>query len=152
MHIINSIQDAQAFEGTEIGISPWVIINQARIDEFASATGDDQWIHIDQARAAKEMPEGKTIAHGYLTLSLIPKLTNDFIEVPNLKQMINFGCNKVRFYSVVNEGDKVRARGTLIRAKERAGMMQLLSKVTIEIEGKKKPACIVEMLVLLVMK
>ncbi len=152
MHIINSIQDAQAFEGTEIGISPWVIINQARIDEFASATGDDQWIHIDQARAAKEMPEGKTIAHGYLTLSLIPKLTNDFIEVPNLKQMINFGCNKVRFYSAVNEGDKVRARGTLIRAKERVGMMQLLSKVTIEIEGKKKPACIVEILVLLVMK
>ena len=152
MKLINSIQDAQAYEGSEIGISPWIIINQSRIDEFASATGDDQWIHIDQVRAAKELPDGKTIAHGYLTLSLIPNLTKNFIEVPKLKQIINFGCNKVRFYSAVTEGDKVRARGTLIKAKERAGMIQLLSKVTIEIEGKKKPACVVEMLVLLVLK
>ncbi|MFQ3334064.1 MAG: acyl dehydratase [Woeseiaceae bacterium] len=152
MYTINSLEDAQALEGLEVGVSDWVVIDQARIDKFAAATGDDQWIHIDQARAAKELPEGKTIAHGYLTLSLIPSLTKNFIEVSNLEQMINFGCNKVRFYSAVSVGDKVRARGSLIKAKKRGGMMQLLSKITIDIEGKKKPACIVEMLVLLVMK
>ena len=72
MYVINSIEDAKALEGREVGVSDWVVIDQARIDKFASATGDDQWIHIDQARAARELPEGKTIAHGYLTLSLIP--------------------------------------------------------------------------------
>jgi|TARA_B110000438_G_scaffold12208_1_gene11955 acyl dehydratase len=152
LYVINSIEDAKALEGREVGVSDWVVIDQARIDKFASATGDDQWIHIDQARAAMELPEGKTIAHGYLTLSLIPNLTKSFIEVSNLEQMINFGCNKVRFYAAVSEGDKVRARGSLIKAKKRGGMMQLLSKITIDIKGKKKPACIVEMLVLLVTK
>lgn len=152
MYKIDSLEDARALEGLEVGVSDWVVIDQPRIDKFASATGDDQWIHIDQARAAKELPEGKTIAHGYLTLSLIPSLTKNFIEVSNLEQMINFGCNKVRFYSAVSVGDKVRARGSLIKAKKRGGMMQLLSKITIDIEGKKKPACIVEMLVLLVTK
>ena len=152
MYTINSIEDARALEGVEIGISEWIVIDQDRIDKFASATGDDQWIHIDQARAARELPEGKTIAHGYLTLSLIPGLTKNFIQVDNLEQMINFGCNKVRFYSTVSEGDKVRVRGSLLKAKKRGGMMQLLSKITVDIEGKKKPACIVEMLVLLVTK
>ena len=152
MYKIDSLEDARALEGLEVGVSDWVVIDQARIDKFASATGDDQWIHIDQARAAKELPEGKTIAHGYLTLSLIPSLTKNFIEVSNLEQMINFGCNKVRFYAAVSVGDKVRARGSLIKAKKRGGMMQLLSKITIDIKGKKKPACIVEMLVLLVTK
>lgn len=152
MYTINSIEDARALEGVEIGASEWIVIDQDRIDKFASATGDDQWIHIDQARAARELPEGKTIAHGYLTLSLIPGLTKNFIQVDNLEQMINFGCNKVRFYSAVSEGDKVRARGSLLKAKQRGDMMQLLSKITVDIEGKKKPACIVEMLVLLVTK
>lgn len=152
MYTINSIEDAQALEGLEIGVSEWIIIDQNRINKFASATGDDQWIHTDQARAAKELPEGKTIAHGYLTLSLIPSLTRNFIQVDNLEQMINFGCNKVRFYAAVSEGDKVRARGSLLKAKLRGGMMHLLSKITIDIEGKKKPACIVEMLVLLITK
>ena len=152
MYTINSIEDAQALEGLEIGVSEWIIIDQNKINKFASATGDDQWIHTDQARAAKELPEGKTIAHGYLTLSLIPSLTRNFIQVDNLEQMINFGCNKVRFYAAVSEGDKVRARGSLLKAKLRGGMMHLLSKITIDIEGKKKPACIVEMLVLLITK
>jgi len=152
LYTINSIEDAQALEGLEIGVSEWIIIDQNRINKFASATGDDQWIHTDQARAAKELPEGKTIAHGYLTLSLIPSLTRNFIQVDNLEQMINFGCNKVRFYAAVSEGDKVRARGSLLKAKLRGGMMHLLSKITIDIEGKKKPACIVEMLVLLITK
>jgi acyl dehydratase len=107
---------------------------------------------VDSSRAKNELPDGKTIAHGYLTLSLIPALTRNFIEVAGLNQVINFGCNKVRFYSTVNEGDKVRARGTLLQARKRGSMIQLLSKISVEVEGSKKPACVVEMLVLLVMK
>ena len=152
MYKINNIDDAKALEGKELGISDWVVVDQDKIEKFAIATGDDQWIHLDQNRAKRELPDGKTIAHGYLTLSLVPALTRNFIEVKNLKQMINFGSNKVRFYSVVNEGDRVRARGTLMEAKQRGSMIQLLSKITVEVENKTKPACMVEMLVFLIMK
>ena len=152
MYKINNIDDAKALEGKELGISDWVVVDQDKIEKFAIATGDDQWIHLDQNRAKRELPGGKTIAHGYLTLSLVPALTRNFIEVKGLKQMINFGSNKVRFYSVVNEGDRVRARGTLVEAKQRGSMIQLLSKISVEVENKTKPACMVEMLVFLVMK
>ena len=152
MYKIESIEDAKALEDCELGVSKWITINQERINQFANATGDDQWIHVDSSRAKNELPDGKTIAHGYLTLSLIPALTRNFIEVAGLNQVINFGCNKVRFYSTVNEGDKVRARGTLLQARKRGSMIQLLSKISVEVEGSKKPACVVEMLVLLVMK
>ena len=152
MYKINNIDDAKELEGKELGISDWVVVDQDKIEKFAIATGDDQWIHLDQNRAKRELPDGKTIAHGYLTLSLVPALTRNFIEVKGLKQMINFGSNKVRFYSVVNEGDRVRARGTLMEAKQRGSMIQLLSKITVEVENKTKPACMVEMLVFLVMK
>ena len=152
MYKINNIDDAKELEGNELGISDWVVVDQDKIEKFAIATGDDQWIHLDQDRAKKELPDGKTIAHGYLTLSLVPALTRNFIEVEGLKQMIKFGCNKVRFYSVVNEGDRVRARGTLMEAKQRGSMIQLLSKITVEVENKTKPACMVEMLVFLIMK
>ena len=152
MYKIKSIEDAKALEDCELGVSEWITINQERINQFANATGDDQWIHVDSSRAKNELPDGKTIAHGYLTLSLIPSLTRNFIEVAGLSQVINFGCNKVRFYSTVNEGDKVRARGTLLQARKRGSMIQLLSKISVEVEGSKKPACVVEMLVLLVMK
>ncbi len=152
MYKIESIEDAKALEDCELGVSEWITINQKRINQFANATGDDQWIHVDSSRAKNELPDGKTIAHGYLTLSLIPTLTRNFIEVAGLSQVINFGCNKVRFYSTVNEGDKVRARGTLLQARKRGSMIQLLSKISVEVDGSKKPACVVEMLVLLVMK
>lgn len=152
MYKINNIDDAKALEGKELGISDWVVVDQDKIEKFAIATGDDQWIHLDQNRAKRELPDGKTIAHGYLTLSLVPALTRNFIEVKGLKQMINFGSNKVRFYSVVNEGDRVRARGTLMEAKQRGSMIQLLSKISVEVENKTKPACMVEMLVFLIMK
>lgn len=152
MYKIESIEDAKALEDCELGVSEWITINQERINQFANATGDDQWIHVDSSRAKNELPDGKTIAHGYLTLSLIPTLTRNFIEVAGLSQVINFGCNKVRFYSTVNEGDKVRARGTLLQARKRGSMIQLLSKISVEVDGSKKPACVVEMLVLLVMK
>ena len=144
MRLIKSIEDAKALEGKEVGLSNWVEIDQQKIDRFAKATGDFQWIHVDTERAAKELPDGKTIAHGYFILSLIPALTGDFVKVENLVRAINFGCNKVRFYTTVPVGNRVRGRATVLQAKKRSGALHLLSEVKIEVEGESKPACIAE--------
>ncbi len=144
MHIVSSIEDAKALENVEVGISDWVVIDQARIDKFAEATNDYQWIHVDAERAARELPHGKTIAHGYLTLSLIPALTANFVTFENLERAINFGSNKVRFYAMVPVGGRVRARAVVKQARRRAGALQRTSEVTVEVEGERKPACVAE--------
>lgn len=146
MHIIKSIEDAKALEGVEVGLSDWVVIDQYRIDQFAAATADHQWIHVDTERAAREMPDGKTIAHGYLTLALIPALTARFIEVENVAQTINFGLNKVRFYVPVPVGSQLRCRAKVVQARKRAGALLLTGEVRIEVEGQRKPACVAETL------
>ena len=146
MRLITSIDDAKALEGEEVGVSDWVVIDQHRIDQFAEATDDFQWIHVDTERAEREMPGGKTIGHGYLTLSLIPALTGKFVEVRNLTRAINFGLNKVRFYTPVPVGSRLRARATVLQARRRAGALLLTSEVTLEIEGVRKPACVAETL------
>ena len=146
MRTIRSIEDAKALEGEEVGLSDWIVIDQHRIDQFAEATADYQWIHVDTERAAKEMPNGKTIAHGYLTLSLIPVLTGKFVEVVNLERAINFGLNKVRFYAPVPVGAHLRGRATVLQARRRGGALLLTSEVRIEIEGERKPACVAETL------
>ncbi len=146
MPLIKSLEDAKALEGKEVGLSDWVVVDQHRIDQFAEATADHQWIHVDTERAAKELPQGKTIAHGYLTLSLLPVLVSGFVEFENLERAINFGANKVRFYTPVPEGARVRARGTLLQARRRAGALLLTSEVRIEVEGERKPACVAEIL------
>ena len=146
MHVISSIEEAKELEGVEVGLSDWVVIDQNRIDQFAEATGDYQWIHVDTERAAAELPGGTTIAHGYLTLALIPALTGDFVEVRKLKHAINFGANKVRFYTPVKAGDRVRARATVLQARRRAGALMVTSETRIEVENERKPACIAETL------
>lgn len=146
MYIIKSIDDAKALEGHEVGVSEWVTVDQERIDKFAEATGDFQWIHVDRERAARELPNGSTIAHGYLTLSLIPALTVGFIDVQNLTRAMNYGCNKVRFYTMVPVGSRVRGRATVKQARKRAGALHLLSEIRIEVEGERKPACVAETL------
>ncbi len=130
--------------GTETGVSDWVTIDQDRIDKFADATGDHQWIHIDVARAAKEMPGGKTIAHGYLTLSLIPWLTGGFLKIEGVTRGINYGSNKVRFISMVPVGSRVRARAKMLSVAPKSGGMEVVNEVTIEIEGQQRPACVAE--------
>src|ERR1035441_322642 len=105
--------------GSEIGISDWLTIDQDRINLFAEATGDRQWIHTDAQRAAKEMPGGKTIAHGYLPLSLIPALVAGLLRIEGLKRGINYGSDKVRFTNMVPEGSRVRARQKLLRVAPR---------------------------------
>jgi len=146
LHTIKSIDDAKALEGQEVGVSDWIVIDQDRINRFAEATNDFQWIHVDVDRAGKELPDGKTIAHGYLTLSLISALTDNFVHMENLTRAMNFGCNKVRFYTMVPVGSRVRARATVKQARKRAGALHLLSEVKIEVEGERKPACVAETL------
>ena len=144
--LIKTMDDARALVGAEIGLSDWAVIDQNRIDQFAEATTDYQWIHVDTERAARELPDGKTIAHGYLTLALIPALTGNFIEVENLTRAINFGVNKVRFYTPVPAGASVRARVNVLKAQRRAGALLLTSEVRIEVDGERKPACVAETL------
>lgn len=146
MRIITSIDDAKALVGEEVGLSDWVVIDQHRIDQFAEATADHQWIHVDTERAVREMPDGKTIAHGYLTLALIPAFTGDFVHVENLARAINFGLNKVRFYAPVPVGSRLRGRTVVLKAQQRAGALLLTSEVRLEVEGQRKPACIAETL------
>ena len=146
MRVISSVEDAKALEGEEVGLSDWVVIDQTRIDQFAEATADYQWIHVDTERAARELPDGKTIAHGYLTLALIPALTAKFVRVDNVARAINFGMNKVRFYTPVPAGARVRARAKVLQARRRAGALLLTSEVRIEVEGERKPACVAETL------
>lgn len=144
MHVIKTLADAKALEGIEVGVSEWVEVDQQMINRFAAATGDYQWIHVDEERAARELPGGKTIAHGYLTLSLIPTLTANFVHVENLTRALNFGCNKMRFYTPVPVGSRVRARATVLQARKRGGALHLLSEIRVEVEGERKPACIAE--------
>jgi len=139
-----TFEELPGLVGQETGVSDWITIDQDRITKFADATGDHQWIHLDAARAAKEMPGGKTIAHGYLTLSLIPWLTGGFLEIEGMTRGINYGSNKVRFTNMVPVDSRVRARSKLLAVESRGGGMQLTSEVTIEIEGQQRPACIAE--------
>jgi acyl dehydratase len=144
-----SFDGLAALAGTEIGVSDWLLIDQGRIDKFADATGDHQWIHVDAARAAAEMPDGKTIAHGFLTLSLIPALTDGLLTVSDVARVINYGSDKVRFTAMVPVGSRVRARQKLLSVEPKAGGLQLVNEVTIELEGAKRPACVAQTLVLI---
>ena len=137
--------DLARYVGKEIGVSDWFTVDQAIIDKFAEATGDHQWIHVDVERAKKDMPGGKTIAHGFLTLSLIPMLNHQISHINNVRNGINYGCNKVRFTSPVPAGSKVRARAKLIAADPMTGGgVRLTNQVTVEIEGQERPACVAE--------
>jgi acyl dehydratase len=135
--------------GTEIGVSDWITIDQNRINKFADATGDHQWIHVDVARAAKEIPGGKTIAHGFLTLSLVPMLTKGLLNVEGVKTGINYGSDRVRFTQMVPAGARVRARQKLISVTPKSGGIQMIDEVTVEIEGETRPALIAELIRLL---
>jgi acyl dehydratase len=147
MREFETINDYAAQIGKEIGVSDWVLVDQDRINKFADATGDHQWIHIDVERAKKDMPGGKTIAHGYLTLSLIPFLTKKIAHVKKVSRGINYGSNKVRFTSPVPAGARVRARQKLIAAEPVQGNgMRFTNEITIEIEGQERPACVAEVM------
>jgi acyl dehydratase len=146
--IVRNIEEAKALVGQEIGVSGWVLVDQARIDRFAAATDDHQWIHTDPVRAQAEMPGGKTIAHGYLLIALMPVLMDMIVELPTLQRAINYGLNKVRFKNPVPAGSRVRMRSVLLQAQKRAGAVQVILENTVEIEGQDKPAFVAEVIAL----
>jgi acyl dehydratase len=139
-----SFEELPKLAGQDMGTSDWVLIDQDRINKFADATGDHQWIHVDVERAKAQMPGGKTIAHGYLTLSLIPMLGAQIMSITGVSRGINYGSNKVRFTNMVPVGSRVRARQKLIAAEPKGPGLQLTNEITIEIEGQERPACIAE--------
>jgi acyl dehydratase len=144
MKVFSTPAELAAAVGTEIGVGDWLAVEQSRIDQFAEATGDHQWIHVDPERAAAG-PFGATIAHGFLTLSLIPALGQQIYRVEGVRMGINYGLNKVRFPAPVRVGSKVRARVAIAEATEVAdGGYQFVSRFTIEVEGQEKPACVAE--------
>jgi len=139
-----SLENLRSRVGEELAVSDWLEISQERINQFAEATGDHQWIHVDVARAAKESPFGGTIAHGYLTLSLLAKFSQETIAIGNIKMGVNYGLNRVRFTAPVRAGKQVRARFKLAAYDDISGGAQLTWTVTIDIAGSDKPACIAE--------
>ncbi|MEV0263319.1 MaoC family dehydratase [Streptomyces sp. NPDC050617] len=141
--IFTSLDELRAAVGEELGTSDWLEVDQKRIDLFAEATGDHQWIHVDPERAA-EGPFGSTIAHGYLTLALLPALVPQVMRVDNIKMGVNYGTNKVRFPSPVPVGSRLRASARVAEVTEVPGGVQLTTTVTVEREGSEKPACVAE--------
>jgi acyl dehydratase len=147
VRVISSIEDAVAAVGEELGVSNWADVDQHRIDAFAEVTGDHQWIHVDPDRARSESPFGGTIAHGFLTLSLIPALSKANYRVDNAKMGINYGLNKVRFLAPVPAHGRVRVRSELIDAIARdGGTVDLVVRHTVELDGSEKPAAVAELI------
>src|ERR1700692_2659308 len=141
------IKDLPGLVGTEVGVSDWLLVDQDRVNKFADATGDHQWIHVDVERATREI--GGPIAHGYLTLSLSPHLSAGMLPVTGVTRGINYGSDKVRFTNMVRVGKRVRLRQKLLAAEAKAGGVQLKYLCTIEIEGEERPACVAETITVL---
>ena len=148
MALATALTELQSQVGTEIHTSDWLEITQDMVDAFGKATGDMQWIHTNPERAQAESPYGTTIAHGYFTLSLYPQLRNLVDEhtpiFPGVKNVINYGLNKLRFPAAVHVGSRIRARCELISAEEVKNSIELIEKYTVEVEGQDRPACIAE--------
>jgi acyl dehydratase len=145
--IISSIEEAIDAVGEEFGVSDWITVDQDRIDGFAGATGDHQWIHVDAERARTESPYGSTIAHGFLTLSLIPALSKANYRVENAKMGLNYGLNRVRFLAPVPVGSRVRVRSELVDARKVDDTtVDLVVRHTVELDGSEKPAAVAELI------
>lgn len=150
MKVITSVDDARSLVGSELGVSDWLEIDQKRVNDFADVTGDHQWIHVDVERAKAESPYRAPIAHGFLTLSLVPALSKDNYRVENAKLAINYGLNKVRFLNPVPVGSRIRVRSELVDVAVKDTAADLTVKHTIEIDGVDKPAAVAEMIVRIV--
>src|SRR5580704_18368351 len=147
MASIKTLEELAGFAGREIAVTDWLEIRQERITKFADATDDHQWIHTDPERAQRESPYGTTIAHGFLTLSLLPRFLREAVQLGDLRMTINYGLNRVRFPSAVRTGSRIRARIVLQSFRDVAGAMEAIYSITIESEGGEKPCCVAESLV-----
>jgi acyl dehydratase len=144
--IINGTGGLKEVVGEHVGHSDWVEITQEQVNQFAEATGDHQWIHVDPERARKESPFGAPIAHGYLTLSLIPALLPQVLVTTGFKMGVNYGCNKVRFMAPVPVGSKLRLGVKVVGVEEIAGGSQMTLEATLEVDGASKPSCVAEVI------
>ncbi len=147
MHTFDSVEALEAEVGKEVAVSDWMALSQERVNLFAEATDDPQWIHVDVERARRESPFGGTIGHGYLTLSLLPKFFEQQIDFPFGKMSINYGLNKVRFPSPMKVGQRMRTRFSLLAVERHPDCVQTQWKMTVEQEGSDKPVCVAETLV-----
>lgn len=143
MWVFNGAGEFRAAAGRLLGSSGWILVDQARIDDFARATNDHQWIHVDRERA-RSGPFGGTIAHGLLTLSLVPGMNGEIYRVDGVRLLINYGYNRIRYPAPVPAGSRVRGTTTLVSVEEVPGGLQAVLSTTVEIEGASKPACVAE--------
>ena len=147
MLVVQTPQDLKQHIGKTLGPSDWLTVDQPMIDKFAEATGDHQWIHVDVERAKKEMPGGKTIAHGYLTLSLLPRLSPQLLKVEKRKRGLNYGSNKIRFTNTVPAGSRIRLKQTIKNVEDVEGNgVRITSELVIEVEGQERPALVAEVM------
>ena len=143
--VLESLQSLKDYVGREIATTDWLVMTQERIRQFAEATGDCQWIHVDPERARRESRYGAAIAHGFLTLSLMSYFLKEAIQLPgDVRQTINYGLNRVRFPAPVRAGEKIRARIRLQSCRELPGSVEAVFDITIEAEGAEKPCCVAE--------
>ncbi len=143
--LLGSLQSLKDYVGNEIATTGWMAVTQERIQQFADATDDHQWIHVDPERAQRESPYGATIAHGFLTLSLMSRLMKEAIQLPvDVRQTINYGLNRVRFPAPVRAGEKIRACVRLHSCRELPGSVEAIFEITVETEGGNKPCCVAE--------
>ena len=146
MNITQGITGLKEYVGQEIGVSDWLVITQERIDAFAQATNDHQWIHTNPEKARAELPYGNTIAHGFLTLALAPHFVQEIYRIEGIRMAINYGLNSVRFTSPVVTGSLLRMRARLVQAEDMAGGCKATTRVSFEVEGKNKPVCVADTL------
>jgi acyl dehydratase len=144
--VLNQPSDFASYIGKQIGTSEWVTLDQQKIDAFAVLTGDDHWIHVDRIRAHNEMPDGKTLVHGFLTLSLIPYLQRTVFSVTNRGKGLNYGCNRIRFTSPLQVDSRVRLHQTVKACEVLPNGARMTLDCTIEVEGKERPALVAETL------
>jgi acyl dehydratase len=146
--VIEDVSALKSLAGREIGATDWLVVTQGRIQQFAEATEDRQWIHLDRERAKRESPYGETVAHGFLTLSLLSFLMKQVIQIKNgIRMAVNYGLNRVRFPSPVRADSRIRGRFLLLSIKEVSDALEAVFAVTLEIEGADKPCCVAEWIV-----
>jgi acyl dehydratase len=147
MRVFKDFSEIKAAIGSEIGVSDWVEVTQERIEQFAQATGDNQWIHVDVERAERESPVGATIAHGLLTLSFAPLFIRSVIRLEGLKSTLNYGANRVRYVTPVPAGSRLRGRVSIVAADDTSsGGLRVTYGIMIEIDGRERPACVAEVI------
>ena len=142
--VIHGLDELRSLIGKRLGTSDWYDVTQERVNAFADATGDQQWIHVDPARAAMESPYGTTIAHGFFTLSLVISLANQAFQIEGVKMIVNYGLNRVRFPAPLKVGARIRLHVDLVEIAEASQGVQAVIKETFEVEGESRPACVSE--------